>query len=475
MASTPATAASSERRGQGLGWFMLLAVVVAFVPAASAPGSAPEHQFVGMLGHGDALFWDGPYIESVGTGTRLSDEFACHSPAATMIGCDVVTGYAQPTAIAADFGTVFFEQDDDPFCDTEHACLTYEFDVLEKGNVLRVALDQETLRDLIFVYLFDPEGTYVTKLNSAANRAEARIQQPAVGRWTAQVRVYDARDTSFRMRAALDPEDGRPSLADVGAEPDELLPNLQVIAPFEVGFAQCQATEIADYGAKRCLRFSTGPANVGEGSLDLLVTEVGEIEGQMYQRIHHTDGTTKTVDAGLFDYHHEHLHYHHGALQSLELLRVTDATQGRMELAGTGPKLGFCLLPYFVADWTSFAQAPSNSAYGDNGCADYTGLITPPVGTQMALAQGWADIYGWYIEGNFVDFADNPDGLYVIRAQSDPDSDVVESNEHDNTSYTYLRVTGDDVEVIERGVGNDPWDANKVLVDDNRRPTIWVE
>lgn len=96
MASTPATAASSERRGQGLGWFMLLAVVVAFVPAASAPGSAPEHQFVGMLGHGDALFWDGPYIESVGTGTRLSDEFACHSPAATMIGCDVVTGTRNP-------------------------------------------------------------------------------------------------------------------------------------------------------------------------------------------------------------------------------------------------------------------------------------------------------------------------------------------------------------------------------------------
>lgn len=450
-----------------------------FVPlAAQTPvssGSAPESQLVGELRQGDALFWDGPYLDRVGTGTRYSDEVVCDSAAATAIGCDVVVANAQPSAIVANNAIAALGMED-PFCGSEHVCIDYAFDVTEDGDLLRVALDLQTFRDLIFVYVFDPNGTYVAKLTKST--AEAWLQQPATGRWTARVRAYDVRDASFRMRAALDPDDrprrrGRDRAAQQRS--GALLPNLQVVAPYELGFGPCQATEIVDYGAQRCLRFSTGPANHGDGPLDLLVTEVGSVEGQMHQRIHHADGSTETVPAGSFDYHHEHLHYHHGALQSLDVFRVTDARRGRMEPAGSGPKLGFCLAPYFIAEWDSFAQDPPYEIYGDNGCADYTGIITPPVGTQMALARGWVDIYAYWIEGNFVDFGDNPDGLYVIRAHSDPDGDIRETREDDNTSYTYFDVRGDHIEVLERGVGDDPWDPRKMVVDDTRRPTRWSE
>lgn len=32
--------------------------------------------------------------------------------------------------------------------------------------------------------------------------------------------------------------------------------------------------------------------------------------------------------------------------------------------------------------------------------------------------------------------------------------------------YTYIKVKGDDITVLERGRGKDPWDPNKVIVRD---------
>jgi hypothetical protein len=41
---------------------------------------------------------------------------------------------------------------------------------------------------------------------------------------------------------------------------------------------------------------------------------------------------------------------------------------------------------------------------------------------------------------------------------------VAESNERDNTGYTYLEVTGGEVELLEAGRGKDPWDPCKIEV-----------
>lgn len=101
-------------------------------------------------------------------------------------------------------------------------------------------------------------------------------------------------------------------------------------------------------------------------------------------------------------------------------------------------------------------------------------LAQPPVPTQMALARGWADIYTWWTEGNFVDFGANPDGLYVIRAASNPDGEIRETRD-DNVAYTYLRVTGDAIEVLERGLGDSPWNPHGKVVDDYRRPLRWED
>ncbi|MBW3664353.1 MAG: hypothetical protein KY469_14735 [Actinobacteria bacterium] len=439
-----------------------------------ASASTAESEFVGELGRGDALFWDGPYIDSVGTGTRVADPVLCDSPVATYLSCIATERYpasSQVSAISALFAGIA-----GPLCGSEHRCFSYAFDVVAGGEELRVAFDQPSLRDKFGMAVYDPNGDLVALRGSPPG--EVRVSDPVEGRWVVRLEAFDVRDSAFRMRAALDPEAAAPGKGGhghgrdrSGRGPAELLPNLQVVPPYEVGFAACQPTEVVDYDAQRCLRFSAGPANVGDGPLDLFIAEDGELAGQMYQRVHRDDGGHDVHEAGDFEWHPQHVHYHHGALQSLELYRVTDPRRGGLELAGVGPKLGFCLAPYHIAEWDSFAQDPPYSVYGEEACTSFD----PPVATQMALARGWVDIYQWWVEGNFVEFGDNPDGLYLIRAQSDPDGDVLETDDGDNTAYTYIRVTGEEIEVLERGIGDSPWDRRKTLVDDTRRPTRWTD
>jgi hypothetical protein len=38
----------------------------------------------------------------------------------------------------------------------------------------------------------------------------------------------------------------------------------------------------------------------------------------------------------------------------------------------------------------------------------------------------------------------------------------VESNEQDNVGYTYFKVTGSEIELLEAGRGQDPWDPCKI-------------
>jgi hypothetical protein len=90
---------------------------------------------------------------------------------------------------------------------------------------------------------------------------------------------------------------------------------------------------------------------------------------------------------------------------------------------------------------------------------------------------GWSDIYEWNRGGNYVDFPlANPDdstsgarpGYYVVRGTSDPSGLIIESNDHDNSSYALIHVTRGSaldpprVEVLERGYGLDPWSPKTV-------------
>lgn len=60
----------------------------------------------------------------------------------------------------------------------------------------------------------------------------------------------------------------------------------------------------------------------------------------------------------------------------------------------------------------------------------------------------------------------------MLSFAQDPPFSVYDDDHH---AYTYLRVSGDDIEVLERGGGHSPWDPRRVIVDDPRPPIRWSE
>ncbi|HEX8003029.1 MAG TPA: lysyl oxidase family protein [Mycobacteriales bacterium] len=341
---------------------------------------------------------------------------------------------------------------------------------------LRVAWDVGDFRQGAGGDLLDPSGKHVTYI-AGYDSGEAYVLNPRPGTWTVKMTSTQP----YRMRAKLETRPVAPRTAR------PLLPNLRLVPPHEFTFTgpvgvgafsfgvspatTCSGYEMAEEKGVRCLRFSLGPSNVGQGPLQLvfpgnqgLVTP-----GKATQLVTWTDGHVTERPAGEFLYHKTHAHYHHSGFGSLELLKVTDTTRGTMEKVGTGPKQGFCTGDIKIAEWEVFGGVQDSS---DSQCLNNAALVyDPTAGTKMGLSPGWADLYSWEQDGNYVEFGlTNGDGRYVIRSTADALNNVLESDESDNTGYAYIEVTGQTIRVLERGRGTSPWDRRKVVTRDNLHP-----
>lgn len=418
--------------------------------ALDTVGSTEQPTNVGTLRVGSALFWEGPLVAE----SFLPTPEDCGAPTGT--------------------------------------CFDYRINVSDPGARLRVAIDRPSLSDVFDIRLFDPSGADVTDTTHRKRSAggafptltiyshETFASPAVVGVWTVRVAALNVSRSAFRMRAQLEkpPADSGPRRA--------LLPNLQEIPPHELtfdptakqdGHESCLASEktyIDQHypNLPRCLRFSTGPQNVGQGRWEIVFAAAEGItdEGTAYQRVYYSDGTHEDVEAGTFRYHNAHGHYHHTGIGGFELLRVTDPITGAMDPVSKGPKIGMCTGDALIAEWRSArSDLPLGLEDGSSAC---TGS---PTGTSLGLSKGWGEIYPWLVEGNFVPFpgGTDGDGLYVVRATADTRAEGTatfsETEETDNWSYAYIRVKGDIIDVLERGHGLSPWDPAKAIVVDTRR------
>ena len=397
---------AGTRRGTPSGMRRLLALVLLLALPVPAFAATPTV----ALGAGDVAFWNGPFVEN-GNGQTW----------------------------------------------------TYHLDVTESAYRLRVGIDHPEPGDNFTARIEDPEGNVISNLSTGTGlySAEFTRERPSKGRWTVTVGAPTVTDSAFRVRAKL--EARPPSL---GTRRGRVLPNLQVMPPHEasflmpltngstadnqvgvdlVGRESWHPQEHAEEQAVRCLRFGFGIRNTGLGPLDLFLGAGGQFQDrELIQRIQLAQDGFVERHAGEAHFHKTHGHYHHGDAVALRLFKVVDPKRGVLEPAGEKHFKGFHHRDELLRDWDRFYPTWNKAGFG--------------------LLSGWADIYEWDRPGNYIDFGLNPDGRYLARMWADPVSGVVESNEQDNIGYTYLEVSGSQVELIESGRGLGPWDPCKIVM-----------
>jgi hypothetical protein len=225
----------------------------------------------------------------------------------------------------------------------------------------------------------------------------------------------------------------------------------------------CLPEETVQQGGHHCLRFTSGFANVGPGKFEVYGSSnvpVAVNGGSLYQNVYRSNGSHYTRASGFFTFHQIHAHYHVLGIAKFELYPVIGP--GSLGAPSDVLKEGFCLGDIKMYDWRSFAQAEVSPNSPDN-CEP----APQSDGTWRfyeGIDPGWEDSYKWQTSGQFVNFGNSPDGLYLLRVTVNPFHYILEADAgHDanDVAYTYFKVTGNDIHVLERGHGSSPWDPRK--------------
>ncbi|MFN2545641.1 MAG: hypothetical protein ABR600_13880 [Actinomycetota bacterium] len=388
-------------------------------------------------------------------------------------------------------------------------CFDYKLRVDTPGAArLRIAIDVPARSDGFAFRVTPPSGpAHTDATNPTAFNREDFTANPPVGVYDILVHPYSVHaPTRFQMRAKLEAQ--IPVFAPDAS--GRLLPDLQPTPPYDLGFAapvnplngpffapdsanppadvagvhpaSCSPDETfgdnttqelisdgpdPDSPHTRCLRFSFGLSNVGHGQFDAYwngnATTAGP--GPAFQCVERPGETPafETRPAGEMVWHETHAHLHVKDIVKLELFKVTDATAGTLASSGVGRKIGYFPANESFGNWYSFDQRTDSSKVAGCGLSGSQSMV--------GLSGGWGDVYRWQRVGNYVNFAANGDGRYVVRLTADPKNNILETTDGNNASYTYFevtgtatRVTGEHFTILEQGRGSSPWDPNKVVL-----------
>jgi hypothetical protein len=174
----------------------------------------------------------------------------------------------------------------------------------------------------------------------------------------------------------------------------------------------CYVTEgcVLDIGERRVIRFDTVVANIGNE--DLYIGSPWDEEGPY-------------SDYYTWDSCHGHFH-----LEGYASYDLYDVESG--EVLPIGRKTGFCVLDWAVYDTELTA---------DGGCAEYDC-------DNQGISRGCQDTYGSYLNCQWIDITDIPDGIYDLIVTTNPDETMPDIDPSNNTATVRFSLTGDDVGVI---------------------------
>ena len=317
------------------------------------------------------------------------------------------------------------------------------------------------------LYVYGPDGTLAGKSAGIASTGESvRLSRAANGRYRVVVVPQQVVGT-VAYRGFVEVE------RDVAAEPTRpLLPNLVTLpvrhphlrtGAYFVDHEEdgapapsCYPEEMAEQGARRCLRFDQVIANVGEGPFELRYRMEGvATDQQLRQRVLASDGSFTEFTVDTYEFHPAHAHFHYKNFGQAFLHRVRP--DGTLELVRAGRKNGFCMID---VENTRFGADESGAPLRGEAPRSYSfpRCNTPTErdghGTYMVngISVGWADVYNWFLADQYIEISGVPDGVYVIETVANPIRTVHETTFADNTARATIRLRGDTVTLLGAGV-----------------------
>ncbi|MGB0652639.1 MAG: lysyl oxidase family protein [Thermoplasmatota archaeon] len=219
----------------------------------------------------------------------------------------------------------------------------------------------------------------------------------------------------------------------------------------------CGPDETAESLDRRCLRFAGILGNDGNGRFELRTPDTGlaglPTTGIVWEQVLYDEvgSPLRRVDAGPADYHVVHGHFHVRALVDTQLYPLDEETGERGDPIGPGLKTGFCIIDGGLIDMRDAGAVPYE--YNGRGCCYYVGFCQLDASERedffMGIMPGWYDIYPWYRADQYIEITGVPDGLYELVSVINPDQHLLELDVTNNEASTVIRLTGNDVEMLE--------------------------
>lgn len=202
----------------------------------------------------------------------------------------------------------------------------------------------------------------------------------------------------------------------------EILPDLFVWADQSKNYLYGWYLDQTEISGRTLLRISTATPNIGAGPLEVRGSST---QPGVYQRVFYSGGGYYDRYAGTFTFHAGHGHLHFDNWLNFHLRSVL-TNDGVGNIVVSGDKTSFAII-----DLTRY----STTLPGSPSSGQYSG------GLVQGLSVGWADVYGANLQDQWIDVTDVAPGRYWLEAIVDPQNNLKESNENNNTNRILIDLT----------------------------------
>jgi len=336
-------------------------------------------------------------------------------------------------------------------------------DVWARPGGVQIAVNWPDEENDLDLYVYGPDGLLAGKSDGviASSGESVRVQNAANGRYRVvvvpRVVVGPMGYQGFAEVERNTPvEPVRPLLPNLVALPARN-PHLRTGVYYadhkQDGSPSCYPEEIAERGARRCLRFDQVIVNNGDGPFELRYRMEGlATDQQLRQRVYNSDGTSTDFKVDTYEFHPTHAHFHYKTFGQAILYRTR--ADGSLEKVREGRKNGFCMID---VENTRFGVDDRGVPYkGEAPRTYYFPRCNAPTerdehGTYMVngISAGWADVYSSFLACQFVVIDALPNGDYTLQSTTNAKHVAGEECYGDNTVWTGLRINGNVVTVID--------------------------